>query len=371
MAKINSRSPYFINLSEANLESATIKIWIYSGTQTGSIGTGTATYTLISNAVSNAISFDISQLVNDYLDGEFDGDYATVNYWVEYKITKVVSGTSTELSGVRLTAFEGYGYFEEGINPTLQQDLLQSNNRVIKLDDATLRIPVDTSTTTSVTFLNNGEEIYAKTVSSSTDSNNQIEYVTNSYSGYDDYQSRVIGEGGILESSPCLEDFFDDYILFPVDTVYVNGTDVSVVRVDSISECKYEPIKLTFINKFGALQDLWFFKTSKLSIKTDEEEYRANIISSNTYSTSKHQYRNLFKSGRESLKVNSGFYLESYNEVFKELLLSNKAWVYYTGKTLPVQIKTSDMEFKTSLNDSLIQYSLELEFAYDKINNVR
>ena len=371
MAKINSRSPYFVSLSEANLESASIKLWIYSGVQTGTIGDGTPTYTLSTTAVSNAVSFDISQLVDDYLEGDFDGNYTTENYWVEYKVTKVVSGTSTELTGVRLTGFGGYGYFEEGVNPTLQQDLLQTNNTLIKLDDATARIAVDTSTTTSVSFLSNGQQIYNKAISSSTNSNNQIEYVTNSYSGYDDYQSRVIGDGGTFEDSQCLSDFFDDFTLFPVDTIYINGSDVSVVNVQNISECKYEPIKLTFINKFGALQDLWFFKTSKLSIKTEQEDYRANILSSNTYSTSKHQYRNLFKSGRESLTVNSGFYPESYNDVFKELLLSKKVWADYNEKTLPVSIKTSNMQFKTSLNDSLIQYSLDLDFAYDKINNVR
>ena len=46
-------------------------------------------------------------------------------------------------------------------------------------------------------------------------------------------------------------------------------------------------------------------------------------------------------------------------------------WINYENNTLPVNIKSSDMSFKTRLNDSLIEYNIELEFAYDTINSVR
>ena len=89
-----------------------------------------------------------------------------------------------------------------------------------------------------------------------------------------------------------------------------------------------------------------------------------------SYSVSDHQYKNLFKGGREKLTINSGFYPESYNDVFRQLLLSEDCWIEYKNQTLPVNISDSNKKFKTNLMDKLISYQLELDFAYDKINTI-
>ena len=39
--------------------------------------------------------------------------------------------------------------------------------------------------------------------------------------------------------------------------------------------------------------------------------------------------------------------------------------------TTPVKVKTSSMTFKTSVNDRLIEYTIDFEEAYDYINNIR
>ena len=51
--------------------------------------------------------------------------------------------------------------------------------------------------------------------------------------------------------------------------------------------------------------------------------------------------------------------------------LSDKIWIKYNEKTLPVRLTSSSLSFKTKLDDKLINYTIELEFAFDKINNVR
>ena len=71
------------------------------------------------------------------------------------------------------------------------------------------------------------------------------------------------------------------------------------------------------------------------------------------------------------MTLNTGFYPESYNEVFRQLNLSENIWITKDNKVLPVSLKTSDIAFKTQLNDRLINYTMEIEFAYDKINSVR
>ena len=62
---------------------------------------------------------------------------------------------------------------------------------------------------------------------------------------------------------------------------------------------------------------------------------------------------------------------EDYNEVFKQMMLSERIWIEYDNKTLPVKVMSNDFSFRTRLNDKLINYTIQLEFAYDKINTVR
>jgi hypothetical protein len=71
------------------------------------------------------------------------------------------------------------------------------------------------------------------------------------------------------------------------------------------------------------------------------------------------------------LKLNTGFYPESYNEIFRQLSLSEEVWIKYEGETLPIIVKTSSLNYKTSINDKLINYTMDVEFAFNKINNIR
>lgn len=375
--KINARSPHWYRIQEnsslGTLTSALIKLKIHSGTQnTWLQSDANWDYQLTSLSHNSEVIFNISELVKDYIYNDFDGDYQSNTMWVDIQTVGYYDSVSSDTEFKSSKAFYGYGYFEEGINPELNESYLQSNHSIVKLDDAPLIIPVDTSITQRVTFFNKGEQIYTKLTSSSTLNTNQIEYITNGINGIDSFEQRVLQDtGAVFEYSECLAEFEVEFELFEVDTIYVDGDDgVSVITVQNVSECKYQPYKLTFINKFGAYQDVWFFKASSLSMKTDKEDFRRNTMSNNNYSISDHQYKNLFKGGKESLKINSGFYPESYNEVFRQLLLSEDCWIEYKNQTLPVNINDSSKKFKTSLMDKLISYELELEFAYDKINTI-
>ena len=70
------------------------------------------------------------------------------------------------------------------------------------------------------------------------------------------------------------------------------------------------------------------------------------------------------------MTINTGFIPESFNENLKQLMLSEKVWIYLDGNKLPITIKDSDMQFKTVLNEKLINYEMEIEFAYDIINTI-
>lgn len=375
MSKINVRSPYFVydNSTDTGnaLTSAQLRILVYTGNSTSSI-TGYQ-YQLNSTAIGGKVTFEISELVRDYIENNFDGDYTGSAKWLNLELLRVYVGGSTSTLNSTLSVFDGYGYFSEGANPQNTQTVLQSNKTIYKYSDAPLRLPAHIATSTDFTFLQDGSSIYNTTLDPSTNSNDIIRYVSSeSVAGVDSWQDRVVLDGGTIESLDCVKDFLEDVDLYGVDTIYVdNGTTVEVYNIENIEECLDTPYKLTFVNKFGALQDLWFFKRSTLSMNTTQQTYKSNLVVDGSYSINKHQKSILTKQGNESLTLNSGFYSEDNNEVFKQLFLSEQVWIDYDSETLPINITSSNLVHKTRLKDKLISYEINLEFSNDTINNIR
>ena len=369
---INLRSPYYVITQQANLTQVDMTLYIHTGTQS-STTTG-AQYSLTGTAITPLsgnpyVVFDISELARDYLTNSFDGTYDCSAVWVNYQITTYTSGVAdTPSSVVQLTGFDGYHYFEDGEQSSATTytapDILQSNTLIYKSDDGVLRVPVLQDNDPDVYFLHNGEITNSVSVTASTTAADIIRYVDNEGASYDTFKARVEADSGTLEES-ALGDVFERYSTLPCDSVIVDvGGTITKLTVVDIPECRYEPYKVTFVNKFGAFQDIWFFKVSQVSLSTNRE-------SIGTWSINEHQKKILTKNGAESITMNSGFYPESYNEVFRQLLLSEEVWIAYENKVLPINITTSSIDFKKSVNDKLINYTIDAEFAFDKISNVR
>jgi len=375
--KINVKSPYHIYINETNLTSSKLDLYIYEGTQT--TDRGDIIYTINSTAFSDAVTFEISELVKDFLDITFNGTYTPQNVWVDYQVTNYISSVEqTPETIVQLNAFDGYGYFEEGVNPQLDTDLLQSNTIIYNYDGMDVQVPVSTENTDTVEFFNGITSIQLDTISTSVESNAQVNYV--SYAStiiplITRYEDRVVADGGTFITSTCLTAYTDTIIETPIlsDTIVITNNDTSTktIIVKEIEECKYTPYNITFINKFGVLQNAWFFKRTNTTLTTSKENYKSNILVSDSYDISKHQNRILNKQGKEKLTLNSGFYDEQYNEVFTQLMLSEKVWITIDSQTLPINIISTSLAYKTQLNDKLISYTIDCEFSFDKINNIR
>ena len=148
------------------------------------------------------------------------------------------------------------------------------------------------------------------------------------------------------------------------------------LKVKQVADCKYQTYKVTFVNKNGVLQDMYFFKKSVDAMSTKRENYNANVIGAdNTYQTNQHTKKDFNVIGNETIKLSSGFLNESANEIFKQLLLSEKVWITKQFQNdilvLPINIKTSNITYKTSLNDRLVEYSFDFENSFNVINDIR
>ena len=53
------------------------------------------------------------------------------------------------------------------------------------------------------------------------------------------------------------------------------------------------------------------------------------------------------------------------------LFQSENVWIRENNQTLPIKIKDSSFTYKTHLNDKLVNYTVQFEYAFDGINNIR
>ena len=390
--KINLRSPYYIKVSKTALTSVELKLYIYTGTFTanGSVAAGTLRYTINKKPLgSNAyVVFEVSELVRDYLEVEFNGDYNSESVWLNAIATVTGGGTNPVTVNPDNTngfiGLDGYGYFEEGANPTLSTTALQSNNSIIALDDNLFRVPVFVAGTESVSLLYKGEVKQTIDLSSASvdETTEQIRYISANSTGsgdvtYDSFQERVLNDGGTFEGSSCLSEFLDSVSIGLIDEVYVaSASGVEVFKVKTLEECLYTPIKVTFVNKFGAFQDLIFFKKSidKTSVKGEEFKTAVFDQATLTYKTYQHQRTQFMVQGTDSITMNTGYISEDYNQVIEQLMLSEQVWATFitdTEEVRPLVPKTKSFTHKTQLNDKLIDYTIEFDIANNKINNIR
>tara|TARA_R100001509_G_scaffold164496_2_gene142295 strand:- start:1061 stop:1426 length:366 start_codon:yes stop_codon:yes gene_type:complete len=121
---------------------------------------------------------------------------------------------------------------------------------------------------------------------------------------------------------------------------------------------------------------MYLDKKNTESINTKSETYKSSNVnlSTLTYNVNEHQKRTFDKIGNETIVANTGYISDTHNEVIKQLMLSEQVWLEKldsTGDVFPVNVTTQSLQYKTSVNDKLVQYTLNFEYAYDKINNIR
>jgi hypothetical protein len=326
------------------LDRAVLNLYIYDGTS-GSQSASNLRYQLSKSRISGQdnILFEISDLVRDFIEHDFNNDYTSSAKWVT-AVTNLFDTDGNEFaSGSPVTnhyvALDGYGYFEEGINPQGSDNALISVNTIYLPENTTGKFPIFAEGVGKVTIDSTDTQI-----TDNGNSNQKIQYLT------------------IPASATSIRVYDTD------DT-----TLLKTVTIKRICEPKYTPYKVTFVNKHGAYEDIYFFKKAVESMSVSDEKYKVNTINTTsvTYPTYKGQENRYNVDSRKSISLNTGFVGEEYNEAIEELLLSENVWIRWENKTLPILPKTKSLTYKTGLNDKTINYTVDFEFAFSKINNIR
>ena len=308
MANIGVRSPYFISHSETGAVSGQLAITVNS----------VLVYTIAKPVEAGTTRFtaDVSDIIRGYIQPAYSGTIATTN--PNAAAVSIVfnlynsGGTSIYNDTITHTAFDAYSYFNEGNNFSF------SNNEV----------------------LISGTTIWAPT----------------GYSG----KFIWINSSGALQVAT--------YADTDTSETVAAGT-VSIRR----HECtKYGYVKCVFLNKFGVTQELFFFGKNQEATSSSTDSYKSNYLGAGgVIDANRHQIVNFNKQGKTRYILNTGFVGEEYIEYIRELMLSEYVWLYIDGANRPVVPLTSDVQFKTSLNDKMMNYTIEFEQSNDLIANIR
>ena len=305
----------------------------------------TLRYTIVKNCTANqTVVFEISELARDYIQTpqvwEIGGNIFINSTQIEIQRSiKFYSAVNAGGSLVRTetqtyNGFDGYGEWSEGANFEIPKGATNAF-LISKLDGTNYEFFAPATT-----------YIYL----GATDTNDDIVNITNIQSG-------------------------------TTDSTYSYRSSTLNIKVVDCS--RYTPTLVYFVNKFGAIQPLFFFTKKVDVLNTKSETFQRNIIDTSTttpsyfrpavagYPSYPHSIETYNKNGKKSYTLSSGFYPERANAYFEQLLLSEAVWIIVDGNPTPVTVRSSNLTFKTSLNDKLVEYTIDFEEAQDFINNVR
>ena len=141
---------------------------------------------------------------------------------------------------------------------------------------------------------------------------------------------------------------------------------VTATNIEQTCEPILEPQLVQFVNRYGGLDFIWFFKMRTDSISTESKEYKL-LQPTMAYDTTIGQNAKYNFNGKQSVRMNTGFVNENYNELIQDLILSEKVWI----NSIPAIVKSSGTEFKTQIRNKNINYEIEFEYAFDLINNMQ
>jgi hypothetical protein len=340
------------------LESVTLNVWIYSGTQGDDaainveLGASNSrledpTYVLKGSSILNGsdkvVQFDIAPLVRDYVESELNQSHNSNNsVWVDIQSISTINGGELINASEHFLALDGYEYTMNIVGNQVDDILRISNTQILNSEGSQVSIPILTKDVSSYIFSNNGVDIGTSTSVTSTSnlSNEQVLYI-------------------------------ESLVDTQVDKLSITTTQGEQIVVSIQNECitRYEHSKITFVNRFGSFQDVWFFANNKRSInvKSDSWNRRNKVVGGGAYRPT--TIRNI-KSVNERHTLNSGFYPESNNVVFEELIQAENVWITKGIETFPIIIKNSSFNFKDSNTNKAINYTIDFEYAFNKMRSL-
>jgi hypothetical protein len=272
---------------------------------------------------------------------------------VQYKTYNLIGGTYYLDSTVTARCYDGYGYYEDLANVDRGDVLLGNGTKHYYWYDSTnTPLAIGSQRAGIVTaFLDRDWKVYYQNLL-----NGSLTQINNySTAGvYDLYRvfPTWYGAGNLMQ-------IYDDLNVLQWEATFIPKI-----------ECRYTPMTIDFINKFGGWQREFFFKASQELLDVNSTTY--NLMMSDIYpmTLSEGQRAVFNNNGIRKYIMNTGWVDESYGETMQELLLSERVIWVDSNKRIPVKVNTKSINKQKNINNKTINYSIEIELAFDVINSV-
>jgi hypothetical protein len=365
-----ARSPIFITLTKGaggtdGLIDATLTLRIFAGDSTTSPAID---YTLYKTSINDApITFEISELIrekiisvlkqsstNSYQNG------TTEAVWCKFSLSSNYVNAGTPASGVIVNNAswlntDGWLSFTQHTGTTTGRMV---TNRTLYTANGSQYVLSAYAPSRIYFFYRNIGASWTNVANYTpgTTSASRIAYIP-----YDRVNASTFSGLGLNET-------------FQVGFGQDSATPSVVYTVSEICEPKYDPVRLTFVNKFGVTDHLTFFKVSTEDATFTEETYMPQLSVSATTAANVAQalqYRKFNVNSREVITLNTGWVDENYSEIIKEVMLSEKISLNYEGVEFTANVVRDSVRYQKSINDRNINYTMAFEIAWDILNDIR
>ena len=138
-------------------------------------------------------------------------------------------------------------------------------------------------------------------------------------------------------------------------------------------EVKYQPYQLSFINRYGVLDYLTFFKRSDERGTFEQDSYQKSIYNDafTSPSTSIGKYQSFNVNSRNSYTLNTGFVGEDHDEVIEDILMSENVCLRIEGEWVSVVPERGTIEYQKNVNQKLINYTMTFTKGFDQRSLIR
>ena len=366
-----AQSPIIFTVAESNPLLLNSSSFQYIGELyywTGSVyNSGSSDYTITKYSNTTGVGiFDLNRIIYSTLTDLAQTNQSNVTYFTADFYTQYSNGTSfvtgSHVKSVVYKALDGYGIFPESIGAAL--NTLTPYYPLLTDGPVTQSVFVDNKGVSGVYVGDIGATVPTKVVYTS-----NITSADYSISGNASSSAQIVSypiapsQSGFPLSTVGLE----WYTIQP----YNGGTPLGAkirYNVDCIQ--KYPNVRIKWKNRFGQFDYFNFYMVNKQSFQTTKRTYQpqigtweASTFGYNEYDSSNLNYIN---DSKQSIMVNTFWIPEDYNEIFKQLLVSDEIyWLYdeSNNKLRPLTIATSNILFKTGVVDKQIQYSFTFNFG--------
>lgn len=340
------------------------ELYYWTGSTTNSASVPDYTISKYPNTANVGI-FDLNRIINSTLTDYAIANTSNVVYYAVDFYYQYLSGstyvTASHLRSDTYKAIDGYGIFQEPIGQNMSSS---SVHWPLLTDGPVTQSAFDTNKGMSGVYVGTAggvqptKIVYTSAIqtaevalSSSTSTSQQIQQ----------YPSAPSQAGFPLSGS---------YESFKIQA-YNGATPLGTsIKYDIVCNQKYPNVRIKWKNRYGQFDWYNFNMVSRQSFSTERKTYQpqlgtweASTLSYQNYDTATQAY---IVDSKQTISVNSNWLPETYNDILKQLLVSDEIyWIYDESTSLvrPLTIVTDAIQFKTGVVDKLIQYQFDFQYG--------